>query len=215
MGLPTIAMGLLALSRPPAEAAALLIVPSLVTNFAQIGGARGLRPLFGLLWPFLLGVVVATPLGFLLWGGVGGRGAEAALGVALVLYAALGLSGWRPRLPRSWGWAAGAGTGLAASATGLFLLPAVPWLQSQGLPREGFVRAFGLVLTVSQLVLAAGIAGTGEVDWPASALALLPALAGMRLGAMLRARLSEEVFRPVLLAVIGLLGAHALWRGLH
>ena len=36
MGLPTIAMGLLSLVLPPAEAAALLIVPSLVTNLWQL-----------------------------------------------------------------------------------------------------------------------------------------------------------------------------------
>ena len=35
MGLPTIAMGLLALAMPPADAAALLVIPSLVTNVWQ------------------------------------------------------------------------------------------------------------------------------------------------------------------------------------
>ena len=36
MGLPTVAMGLLALALPPAEAAAILVVPSLVTNVWQL-----------------------------------------------------------------------------------------------------------------------------------------------------------------------------------
>ena len=35
LGLPTISMGLLAVLMPPAEAAALLIVPSLVTNVGR------------------------------------------------------------------------------------------------------------------------------------------------------------------------------------
>ena len=35
MGLPTVAMGLLALVLPPAEAAAIVVVPSLVTNVWQ------------------------------------------------------------------------------------------------------------------------------------------------------------------------------------
>ena len=38
MGLPTIAMGLLSVAMPPAQAAALLVVPSLVTNVWQIAG---------------------------------------------------------------------------------------------------------------------------------------------------------------------------------
>ena len=36
LGLPTVSMGLLALAMPPAQAAALLIMPSLVTNLWQM-----------------------------------------------------------------------------------------------------------------------------------------------------------------------------------
>ncbi|RVA24109.1 sulfite exporter TauE/SafE family protein, partial [Mesorhizobium sp. M7A.F.Ca.US.001.01.1.1] len=36
MGLPTVAMGLLAVTMPPAQAAALLLIPSLVTNLWQL-----------------------------------------------------------------------------------------------------------------------------------------------------------------------------------
>ena len=44
LGLPTIATGLLSLLMPPAQAAALLVVPSLVTNVWQIGGPGTHRP---------------------------------------------------------------------------------------------------------------------------------------------------------------------------
>ena len=47
MGLPTVAMGLLAVVLPPAEAAALLVVPSLVTNVWQLLAG----PSFGALAP--------------------------------------------------------------------------------------------------------------------------------------------------------------------
>ena len=36
LGLPTVAMGLLGLAMPPVQAAALLLVPSLVTNVWQL-----------------------------------------------------------------------------------------------------------------------------------------------------------------------------------
>ena len=45
LGLPTVAMGLLGSVMPPAEAAALLLVPSLVTNVWQLLAG----PRFGLL----------------------------------------------------------------------------------------------------------------------------------------------------------------------
>ncbi len=44
LGLPTISMGLLAVVLPPAEAAALLILPSLVTNVRQMVDGPASRP---------------------------------------------------------------------------------------------------------------------------------------------------------------------------
>jgi uncharacterized membrane protein YfcA len=217
LGLPTVAMGLLALFLAPAEAAALLLLPSLVTNFVQVGVAPGLAALLRLMGPLLLGTTAGTLAGFALWGGVGGRGAEAALGVALLAYAGLGLTGWRPRLPRGAGGVAGAATGLVTAATGVFILPAVPWLQSQGLAKDALVRAMGIAFTVSTLALGVGLAGIGRLPVVAvggSALALGPALAGLWLGGLLRGRLSEAGFRRALFLGLAALGAHALWRGL-
>lgn len=206
LGLPTVAMGLLTLAHTPATAAALLVLPSLVTNAWQMRpwpGAlallRRFRALFG-------GVVLGTVLGAWLWGGLGGRHADAALGAMLILYAALGLTGWRPRLPARWGGAVGLLTGAATAGTGVFVLPAVPWLQAQGLSRDELVRALGVAFTVSTLALAALVAGTlaGEAAWW-SALAVLPALLGQRLGEAVRPRLSEAAFRRLfLLALLGL-----------
>ncbi|MBY0338759.1 MAG: TSUP family transporter, partial [Acetobacteraceae bacterium] len=143
--------------------------------------------------------------------------AGAALGVALLAYAALGLTGWRPRLAARWGGAVGGATGLVTAATGVFILPAVPWLQSQGLGKDALVRAMGLAFTVSTLALGVGLAGAGQlpgVALGASALALIPALLGLRLGAWLRGRLSEAAFRQALFLGLGALGLHALWRAL-
>ena len=47
LGLPTVAMGTLSLVMPPVQAAALLIVPSMVTNVWQLAAGSGLRALGG------------------------------------------------------------------------------------------------------------------------------------------------------------------------
>src|SRR4029077_13709445 len=92
MGLPTVAIGLLCLVMTPAQAAALLIVPTLVTNVWQAMAGDRFTALLRRLWPMLLGTCVGTALGGgLLTGDEGGR-ALAALGIVLVLYAAVGLS---------------------------------------------------------------------------------------------------------------------------
>ncbi len=57
MGLPTVAMGLLSLALPPAEAAAILIVPSLVTNVWQLLAGPACGALMRRLWSMMAGVV--------------------------------------------------------------------------------------------------------------------------------------------------------------
>ena len=60
MGLPTVAIGLLGLLMTPGQAAALLIVPSLITNIWQfVAGPHRLR-ILRRLWLMLTAIVVAT-----------------------------------------------------------------------------------------------------------------------------------------------------------
>ena len=61
--LPTVAMGLLALALPPAEAAAILVVPSLVTNVWQLLAGPSFGELARRLWPMMLGVMAGTVAG--------------------------------------------------------------------------------------------------------------------------------------------------------
>jgi uncharacterized membrane protein YfcA len=65
MGLPTVAVALLTLRMPPLEAAALLIVPSSVTNVWQLAAGPALYPLWlrfrWLLLAVCAGVTLALP----------------------------------------------------------------------------------------------------------------------------------------------------------
>jgi len=155
-------------------------------------------------------------LGGWLWGGFGGRYGAVVLGFALAAYGALGLLAWRPRWPERAGGLVGALTGALTAATGVFVIPAVPWLQAIGLARDDLVRALGLAFLVSTLALAVLLGGSGELDpgrVMASALALLPALAGQWLGMRLRGRLSEAMFRRVFFTGLLVLGAAIAIRG--
>ncbi|MBX9750056.1 MAG: TSUP family transporter [Roseococcus sp.] len=216
LGLPTIAMALLSLLASPVEAAALLLLPSFVTNLVQIAPAREAWRMARRLWPMLAGVVLGTALGGLLWGGFGGRYGATVLGLALAAYGALGLLAWRPAWPERWGAVVGTATGALTAATGVFVIPAVPWLQGIGLARDALVRALGLAFLVSTLALGALLGGAGALEPRlvlASALALLPALAGQALGARLRGRLSEAMFKRVFFAGLLLLGSAIALRG--
>lgn len=222
MGLPTIAMGLLALVMAPAEAAAILIVPSFVTNVWQLAAGPVFSALFRRLWTMMLGIFVGTVAAAgLLSGGHTGV-AQVGLGVALVLYAALGLSAVRFSVPsRHEPWLSplvGAATGLVTGATGVFVIPAVPYLQSLGLKRDDLIQALGLSFTVSTIALAVGLSRSGPVGASspfvvASLLALVPALVGMFAGQSLRERMSVETFRRVFFAGLLLLGLYLSFAG--
>lgn len=221
LGLPTISMGLLAVVLSPVEAAALLILPSLVTNVWQMLGGPHLKSLVRRLWPLNLGVCFGTWAGAAFLAGLGGPYGAAALGIALIAYALSGLAALRLAVPagaeRWLGPVAGASTGAITAATGVFVVPAVPYLQAIGLTKDELVQALGLSFTVSTVALAVTLAGSTGTSlglvWPSVA-GVAVALVGMRLGQAVRARLSPQSFRFSFFAGLLALGAYLAARGL-
>ncbi|NQD96981.1 sulfite exporter TauE/SafE family protein, partial [Pseudomonas sp. CrR25] len=137
LGLPTISVGLLGLVMPPMQAAAVLLVPSMVTNIWQLADGRSPLPMLRRLWPMLLGIAAGTLAMSALVQGRELPYAGQLLGVALVAYALLGLAAVRFQVaPAREPWLApliGALTGAITAVTGVFVIPAVPYLQAIGL----------------------------------------------------------------------------------
>lgn len=201
MGLPTVAMGALGLAMPPVQAAALLVIPSLVTNVWQLlaGPAFG-RVLRRLAWMIVF-VCLGTALGirFLI---SDTRWPSLALGSVLAIYALLAL--FLPRLSVAarhepvLGPVIGAATGVLTGATGVFVVPAVPYLSALGLTKDELIQALGLSFTISTVALALALGASGSYPRDlamASLAAVVPALAGMFLGQVVRDRLDPQVFR--------------------
>jgi len=107
-------------------------------------------------------------------------------------------------------------TGVVTASTGVFVMPAVPYLQSLGLSREQLIQALGLSFTVSTLALALGLAGQdalGGQALGASLLMLAPALLGMLAGQWLRQRISALLFKRCFFIGLAALGVHLLING--
>ena len=201
MGLPTVAMGLLGLVMPPAQAAALLVVPSLATNVWQLAAGPGMTAVVKRFASMMLAITVGTFVGIGLLTGASAT-ASMMLGAVLALYGLSGLLSLRFHVaPRHEPWLSpviGVVTGLLTGATGVFVIPAVPYFAALDLDRDTLLQTLGLAFTVSTLALAAGLIYTGHFHaaaGTASVLALAPAAAGMYLGQRIRARLSPEVFK--------------------
>ncbi len=220
LGLPTVAMGLLGLAMAPSQAAALLLIPATVTNLWQLAFGGHLLGLLRRLWPMLLAIFIGTGVGTLWIDIADSHWVVRGLGSALLLYALSGL--FLPTLrvggrTETWlGPICGAITGIITSATGVFVIPAVPFLQALGLSKDELVQALGVSFTVSTLALAAGLLWRGTLgggELGASLLALVPAVLGMLLGQWLRQRISAALFKRVFFIGLGALGGHLLIRG--
>ncbi|NGM19270.1 sulfite exporter TauE/SafE family protein [Roseomonas stagni] len=219
LGLPTISIGLLALVMPPAEAASLLLLPSLATNIMQCAGPA-LRPLLRRLWPMLLALLPGTFAGIGLLT-AGGPLALGLLGAALVAYAVWGLAAppltLNARAERLSAIPIGVAGGVITGATGVFVMPVVPWLGALGLARDALVQALGLAFLAATVALGLALAAAEAVTPAtslASLLALPPALAGMWLGTRLRGRLSPLLFRRLFFVALLAIGAQLAWRGI-
>lgn len=216
LGLPTLSMALLAVFMLPSRAAALLVLPSLLSNLWQMRPARTLGPLLRRTGPLQLGTVMGTLLAGLVWGAPAGAGASVVLGVVLCAYAASGLAGWQwppgpPRRGLFMGLFMGLATGVVTAVSGVFVMPAVPYLQSLKLERDALIQAMGLSFTVSTLALSVNLAAAGAfqlADMATSCALVAPTLIGMSLGGALRQRLSPRAFRRCFLVSLAVLGVY-------
>lgn len=221
MGLPTVSIGLLGLLMTPIQAAAILVVPSLVTNIWQATVGGGVPALMRRMWPMLVGICAGTAIGAALLPHNDGGRATIWLWLALAAYAALGLVKGEFSVPRhaeTWlGLLMGTTTGAITVATGIFVMPGTPYLQALAFGRDKLVQALGISFTTSTVTFALALAHAGDVQRSLilpSLDALGASLIGMLLGQLVRDRIKAETFRLCFFIGLLLLGLHLALRGL-
>lgn len=220
-GLPTISMGLLGALIAPEIAAAILIIPTFVTNIWQAFVGPHTWMVLRRFWPMLAGVFVGTLATAGVITGADPRLAAGLIGTMLFIYAALGLSGVGFRVPRKAeivaGPVAGLTTGLINGATAIFVLPGAPYLQASELEKGELIQALGFVGLVAPVALALGFGLNQSVDfglWPMVVIALITAIAGMTAGQAVRGRLTVSVFQRWVLVGLAALGCVMITRAL-
>ena len=215
LGLPTVSMGLLAVSMPPAQALAIVIVPAIVTNIWQTFVGPYLRDIIRRLWPLMAGTVIGIWLGSGLLTGPYARYGAIVLGVLLVIYAVMGLTKFGFRVARrdeKWlGGIIGIVTGVISAATGVQVIPSMPYMQSIGMEKDELVQALGVFFTVATVGLGFSLTSAGLLT-AATALpgtvAMICAFAGMFIGQAVRSRMQPEAFRRWFLIGMILLGSY-------
>ena len=221
LGLPTVSLGLLTVTLDLTTAMALLIVPSFMTNLWQALVGGNLRLIARRIWPFLILATACVWPGSLVLGSSDLSMLAILLGVLLLLYASIGLVGFRFSVSAQremWaGPVFGVLNGVLTGMTGSFVVPGVMYLQAIGLSRDQLVQAMGILFTLSTLALGLALRSHNLITIDAgiaSSLALVPAIVGMVVGRRLRSRMSEQLFRQVFFCGILLLGAYIVMRNL-
>jgi len=202
LGLPTVSMGLLAVSMPPAQAIAIVIVPAIVTNIWQTFGGPHLRDIFRRLWPLLIGTAAGIWLNAGSLTGPYARYTTIVLGLLLAINAIIGLSKFNftvaPRNEKWVGGIVGLITGMISAATGVQVIPSVPFLQAIGMEKEELIQALGVFFTVATLALGLNLTGAGLLTAATAlpgAVAMAASFAGMFIGQAVRTRLQPDIFR--------------------
>lgn len=215
LGLPPIAMGLLVLLMTPVEAAALIVLPALVTNIGQTFLGGHLPKLVRRFWPMLLSMSALTLLGTGWLESSNKHLLMSGLGLVLACYALLGLAGRISPLPGEWeqwlGPFVGAASGALTASTGICAVPSVPYLQAANLERDELVQALGLLFMVANLSLTANLAATGAFSVSAAplvAISIASVLLGAVIGSRLRTKIDDKLFRRIFLVGLLILGLH-------
>jgi uncharacterized protein len=215
LGLPTVSMGLLAVAMPPSHALAIVIVPAIITNIWQTFAGHYLRDIIRRLWPLMAGTALGIRLNAGMLTGSYARYGTIFLGILLVIYAAIGLRKFvfsvAPRDEKWMGGIVGLITGAISAATGVQVIPSMPFMQAIGMEKDELVQALGVYFTVATVALAFNLTGEGLISAATAlpgSIAMATSFAGMFIGQALRSRMQPETFRRWFLIAMIFLGIY-------
>lgn len=221
--MPMIMMSALTAFLPPPVTLALLILPTFATNLSQ-AFRQGPQAAWASACRFRLhigAVLVCLAVSAQFVTGIPKAPMEAALGLPILGFALWQLAG-RPMTIRIEHRARvelllGIIGGLYGGISGIWGPPLIVLLLSLGTGKEETMRVQGVVFLIGSVALFAAHLTSGVLNaqtLPASALLVVPAMAGNRIGQLLHDRLDPRKFRRWTLILLTLTGANLIRQAL-
>lgn len=214
VGLPMIAVPLIASVTNPAHAIALASVPIVVSNAWQAIHGGHTKDCIRRFWPMLAGVIAGTVIGVQILATFDQKFVSGTLGFVLVAFTGL------QAMPRSitldsrgerWlGLPLGVVGGVLGGMSSLFGPLLIVYLVALRLPKDVFVAAVALLFFTGSLPLFLGLVAHGILSPQQivlSSLSSLPVIAGLVIGRRLRHHVPQTLFErglSLILVVIGL-----------
>lgn len=213
MGLPLVSITLMSMAIEPRVAIPFVLVSGIVLNLVQafqLGSIRTVARRFTLLaLATAIGVWAGTELLFAL----NQRIIEVVLGLIVCGYVIINKTRLPPSLSPTWerrlNVPVGLIVGILQGATGSAAAPLAAWWQALGLKKDEFVQASGFVLFIVVVPWAASLLAKGVISWRVAAISaglMLPAALGMYVGSRIRARVSEDRYRDIILGLLFIAG---------
>lgn len=218
-GLPTIALALITATLGLKEAMAIILLPSILTNIYQglLGG--DLKTVFSRSWSFLVATFATVWIGAAFITHINIALLSALLGIILLAYSTIGLTASKlPQPGKSEPWLnplIGSINGFLTGLTGSSVIPGVLYLQSLGLNRDILIQTMGLLFLTSTTTLALALQKNDLLTSELlllSAIAFVPSYIGMKIGLIVRMRISENMFRQLFFVFMLLLGIYIIVR---
>jgi uncharacterized protein len=219
VGLPMMAIPLMAASIPLREAIALMYGPVLITNIWQTFQGGYFLIAMKRWWPMMLCVVLGTWFGSKTLVSIEPRLLEGIVGAMVAGFSLVNLLNPTFRIPERHALWLSLIIGITGGFFGgltLFVGPAViMFLVSLHVPKEEFIGTIALIYLLGLLPTGVFYVIEGTLRQEhliPTILACIPVVAGMVLGTMVRGRVNEVLFRKILLISLVLIGLNMIRR---
>ncbi|BBD07671.1 sulfite exporter TauE/SafE family protein [Desulfovibrio ferrophilus] len=219
LGFSTLCLGMLASFVDLKLSIPLVILPSLTSNALVMIDAGEFRSTFRRFVPMFVCAFPGLLMGLWLLNSMSGDRPRFVLGIVLALYGCWALLQGEYVLPENWQrrlmGPVGLVTGVINGLTGSQIMPILPYLLSLGLTKNIVVQAINTSFTISSLVMLLGLGKLGLLSAELitiSAVGIIPVAVGIRLGSRVRRRVSEALFRVLVLWMLILLGVSLIMR---
>jgi len=220
IGLPFVAVPLMAIVGGVPLAVSLIAIPVVAANLVQVHLAR-LRRVSTRFWVLILCLAPGTWLGTKLLLVLEPRVLVIIMGLSVIVFTGLQLSPYKLRVPpNAEPWLApivGFASGVLGGLTAFFGAPLMLFLLSIELRREQFVGILGLIYLFCGIFLLGSLVLRGLVDLRIVLVGLalcVPMTLGMAVGAQIRRRIPPETFFRAVLVLLMLIGIGIVGRAI-
>jgi uncharacterized membrane protein YfcA len=218
-GFPIIALVILTLAVGLLDALAIIIAPTLATNFWQALSG----PHLGAIWQRMRIYFIVSAVAILLTAqyldSANVNLLTALLGAVLFFFALSRLFNFHITVPRRrermLSLVLGAINGALTGLTGSFMVPSVLYMQALGFSKDMLVQAMGVFFALSTLMLTISLGSNDLINAEQgrlSFMALLPAFIGLFTGRWTRNQFDEAIFQKIFLFSVLALGGYLVWR---